>query len=90
MSDAAKQWEDFARTNSSFTRIQHQLNYIATYSAHCVDGSAIQANLALSSVPAGTSPGSMIEMVTEQAYADIARSGKNATHVVVLNLSRVW
>lgn len=66
------------------------INYIATYQAEFVDGNQITANLALSDVPEGASPGSMIEIITEQAYADIARSGMNATSVLVLNLSRVW
>ena len=67
-----------------------RVNYIATYQAECVDGNQITANLALSDVPEGASPGGMIEIITEQAYADIARSGMNATSVLVLNLSRVW
>lgn len=66
------------------------INYIATYQAQCVDGNQVTANLALSDVPEGASPGSLIEIITEQAYADIARSGMNATSVLVLNLSRVW
>jgi hypothetical protein len=66
------------------------INYIATYQAECVDGNQVTANLALGDVPEGASPGSMIELITEQAYADIARSGMNATSVLVLNLSRVW
>lgn len=66
------------------------INYIATYQAQCIDGNQVTANLALSDVPEGASPGSLIEIITEQAYADIARSGMNATSVLVLNLSRVW
>lgn len=67
-----------------------KVKYIATYQAQCVDGNQVTANLALSDVPKGSSPGSLIEIITEQAYADIARSGMNATNVLVLNLSRVW
>ncbi len=70
--------------------IPKPVNYIATYQAQLVDGDQATANLALENVPANASPGSIIEMITEQAYADIARSGMNAHKVLVLNLSRVW
>ena len=70
--------------------VKSTVNYIAAYQAQCIDGNQIQANLSLTDVPEGTTPGSIIELVTEQACADIARSGRNATNVLVLNLSRVW
>jgi hypothetical protein len=66
------------------------INYIATYQADCVDGNQVTANLALSDVPEGATPDSIIKIITEQAHSDIARSGMNATSVLVLNLSRVW
>ncbi len=67
-----------------------RVNYIATYQAECVDGNQVTANLALSDVPEGATPDSIIKIITEQAHSDIAHSGMNATSVLVLNLSRVW
>lgn len=66
------------------------ISYIATYQAECVDGNQVTANLALSDVPEGATPDSIIKIITEQAHSDIAHSGMNATSVLVLNLSRVW
>lgn len=67
-----------------------RINYIATYQAECVDGNQVTANISLRDVPEGTPPSSIIDLITEQAAFDIARSGMNATRVLVLNLSRVW
>lgn len=78
--------DEVERLTSMLTKV----NYIATYQAQCIDGNQVTANLALSDVPEGASPGSLIEIITEKAYADIARSGMNATSILVLNLSRVW
>lgn len=66
------------------------INYIATYQAQCVDGNQVTANLTLSDVPEGASPDVVMDVITQKAYVDIARSGMNATSVLVLNLSRVW
>lgn len=70
--------------------VRKSISYIATYQAECVDGNQVTANLALSDVPEGATPDSIIKIITEQAHSDIARSGMNATSVLVLNLSRVW
>jgi hypothetical protein len=82
--------ERFNHPSGEYIISRKAINYIATYQAQCVDGNQVTANLALNDVPEGASPGSLIEIITEQAYADIARSGMNATSVLVLNLSRVW
>lgn len=67
-----------------------KVNYIATYQAQCFDGNTITANITLSGVAKGADPARVVGLVTDMAYQDVARSGMNATSVLVLNLSRVW
>ena len=78
--------DEIERLNALLPRV----NYIATYQAKCVDGNTITANITLSGVAKGADPARVIGLVTDMAHEDIARSGMNATSVLVLNLSRVW
>lgn len=92
---AAAAREEWVRSNleEEIERLQSlipQVNYIATYRAECVDGTSVNANMAMSGVAEGATPDSLIQVITEQAFTDMALSGRNASHVVVLNLSRVW